>query len=405
MALRPLPLEAHAPMTLAFWILLALVVYVYAGYPLLLALLRAVGGARPVKIGPGEPPVTLVVSAFNEAGVIAEKIENCLALDYPRERLQVIVVSDASDDGTDEIVRCYAGRGVELLRMTDRSGKTLGLNAAIAKARGEVVVFSDANAMYGRDVIRKMVRNFADPAVGAVIGESSYVDPEVASERSEGLYWRYETAIKRLESALGSVVGGDGAIYAIRRALYEPMRADALSDFVNPLQIVQAGHRCVYEPEARSCERAADNFEKEFRRKVRIVNRAWRALFRLRALLNPLHFGYFSFQLVSHKLLRWLVPVYLVALLAVNVAVVGEAPIYRFALGGQVAFYLLALAGHLVHRRPSMPALLSIPYYFCLVNAASAMGILDAFRGKTYTTWTTARTPSAGSTPKERPVA
>lgn len=392
-------------MTFAFWILLALVVYVYAGYPLLLALLRTLGGARPVQAGPGEPPVTLVVSAFNEAEVIAEKIENCLALDYPRERLQVIVVSDASDDGTDDIVKRYAGQGVELLRMADRGGKTLGLNAAVAKACGEVVVFSDANAMYGRDVIRKMVRNFADPAVGAVVGESTYVDPEVESERSEGLYWRYETWIKRLESALGSVVGGDGAIYAIRRSLYVPMRADALSDFVNPLQIVQAGHRCVYEPEARSYERAADNFAKEFRRKVRIVNRAWRALFKLKVLLNPLRFGFFSFQLVSHKLLRWLVPVFLAALLAANVAVAGEAPIYRLALAGQLAFYLLALGGYLARRRSSMPAILSIPYYFCLVNVASAVGILDAFRGKTYTTWNTPRTPATDPTPKERPTA
>ncbi|MDH4071467.1 MAG: glycosyltransferase family 2 protein [Gammaproteobacteria bacterium] len=380
-------------MTLAFWILLALVVYVYAGYPLLLTILRAVGGSRPVRVGSGEPPVTLIVSAFNEAGVIAGKLENCLALDYPRAVLQVIVVSDASDDGTDEVVAGFADRGVELLRMADRGGKTLGLNAAVQMARGEVVVFSDANAMYGRDVLRRLVRNFADPAVGAVVGESTYVNPEVESERSEGLYWRYETTIKRLESALGSVVGGDGAIYAIRRALYVPMRADALSDFVNPLQIVQAGHRCVYEPEARSYERAADNFDKEFRRKVRIVNRAWRALLRLKALLNPLRYGLFSFQLISHKLLRWLVPLFLASLFVVNLAVLGRHSIYRIALAGQLVFYLLAFAGYLARHRASLPALLSIPYYFCLVNLASALGILDAFRGKTYTTWATARTP------------
>lgn len=390
---RSLPLDTRNLMTVAFWILLALVVYVYAGYPLLLTILRSVGGSRPVRTGPGEPPVTLVVSAFNEVGVIAGKLENCLALDYPRANLQLIVVSDASDDGTDEAVARFADRGVELLRMSDRGGKTLGLNAAVQRARGEVVVFSDANAMYGRDVVRKLVRNFADPAVGAVVGESTYVDPEVESERSEGLYWRYETAIKRLESALGSVVGGDGAIYAIRRALYVPMRADALSDFVNPLQIVQAGHRCVYEPEARSYERAADNFGKEFRRKVRIVNRAWRALFGLKALLNPLRYGLFSFQLISHKLLRWLVPLFLASLFVVNLAVLERHPIYRFALVGQLVFYLLAFAGHLARRRASLPALLSIPYYFCLVNLASALGILDAFRGKTYTTWATARNP------------
>jgi cellulose synthase/poly-beta-1,6-N-acetylglucosamine synthase-like glycosyltransferase len=382
-------------MTIAFWMLLALVVYVYAGYPLLLALLRSAGGSRTVRVGAGEPRVTLIVSAFNEAAVIAEKLENCLALDYPRDRLEVLVVSDASNDGTDEVVAGFAGRGVELLRMPDRGGKTVGLNAAVRRASGELLLFSDANAMYGRDVLRKLTRNFADPVVGAVVGESTYVDTEVESERSEGLYWRYETAIKRLESALGSVVGGDGAIYAVRRSLYVPMRADALSDFVNPLQIVQAGHRCVYEPEARSYERAAGNFDNEFRRKVRIVNRAWRALFGLKGLLNPMHFGFFSFELISHKLLRWLVPVFLAGLFLVNLTILGLHPIYRLALAGQLAFYLLAIIGHLRRRRPSMPALLSIPYYFCLVNVASALGVIEAFRGKTYTTWTTVRTPNS----------
>lgn len=383
-------------MTAAFWILLALVVYVYAGYPLLLWLLRALIGARPVAVAGIEPPVTLVISAYNEEGVIGAKLDNSLALDYPRQRLQVMVVSDACEDRTDDIVRSYADRGVTLLAMPERGGKTLGLNAAVAAATGEVIVFSDANAMYGRDVIRMLVRNFADPMVGAAVGESTYVDPEVESERSEGLYWRYETAIKRLESEVGSVVGGDGAIYAVRRSLYEPMRADALSDFVNPLQVVRGGHRCVYEPAARSYERAADDFGKEFRRKVRIVNRAWRALWRLRGLMNPLRHGLFAWQLVSHKLLRWLVPVQLAALLAVNVAVAGEGSVYALALAGQVAFYGLAAAGYLLRRRPAIPALLSVPYYFCLVNVASAFGIFDAFRGRTYTTWAT---PRAGMNP------
>jgi cellulose synthase/poly-beta-1,6-N-acetylglucosamine synthase-like glycosyltransferase len=383
-------------MTFLFWFLLALVVYVYAGYPLLLALVRAIGGGRPVAHDEdAEPVVTLVVSAFNEAAVIGQKIEDCLALDYPRDKLQIIVVSDASDDGTDVVVTHYASRGVELLRMPERGGKTVGLNAAVASARGELIIFSDANAMYGRDVVRKLVRNFADPEVGAVIGESTYIDPQVASERSEGLYWRYETTIKRFESSIGSVVGGDGAIYAVRRALYSPMRADALSDFVNPLQIVKSRHRCVYEPEARSYERAALSFEKEFRRKVRIVNRAWRAMLRMKCLLNPLRFGFFSVKLISHKLLRWIVPLLLVGLLITNFAVLGEGLIYALALTVQMAFYLLAAGGYAMRHRQSMPSLFSVPYYFCLVNVASALGILDAFRGKTYTTWATPRSSAS----------
>ena len=382
-------------MAALFWILLGLVVYVYFGYALLLLVIRALGGARRVAAADHEPPVTLIVSAFNEESVIAEKIENSLALDYPRERLQIIVVSDASEDRTDAIVRSYADRGVELLRMPERGGKTVGLNAAVARARGELIIFSDANAMYRPDVVRALARNFADPAVGAAVGESTYVDPEVESERSEGLYWRYETAIKQLESAIGSVVGGDGAIYAIRKELYVPMRADALSDFVNPLQIVKAGFRCIYEPAAISYERAADSFEKEFRRKVRIVNRAWRAFFGMSALLNPLRYGFFSFQLLSHKLLRWLVPVFLAALLVVNALLVKAGTLYAVLFAGQILFYLLALGGHLARRGPQMPFAISVPYYFCLVNLASALGILDVLRGKRYTTWTTARANSA----------
>ena len=373
---------------------MSLVVYVYAGYPLLLALVRALGGGKRVRCDEQMTPlVTLVVSAFNEAAVIGEKIRNCLELDYPVDRLHIVVVSDASDDGTDEVVQGFAARGVELLRMGDRGGKTVGLNAAVAAARGDVIVFSDANAMYGRDVIRKLVRNFADPSVGAAVGESTYADMEVESERSEGLYWRYETAIKRLESSIGSVVGGDGAIYAVRKSLYVPMRADALSDFVNPLQIVQSGHRCVYESAARSYERAADNFGKEFRRKVRIVNRAWRALWRMKSLLNPFRHGFFAFELFSHKLLRWLVPVFMVALLVINLLLLEQGRIYQFAMAAQGGFYLCAALGYVQRRRASMLPIFSVPYYFCLVNIASALGIVDAFRGKTYTTWNTARSP------------
>ncbi len=263
---------------LIFWLSGAVVAYVYVGYPLLLKLAHLAFGRAPSHPPAVEPPVTLVISAFNEEASIREKLENTLQLDYPADRLQVLVVSDASDDRTDDIVREFAGRGVRLLRMAERGGKTVGLNAAIREASGDVVVFSDANAMYRRDALRRLSAPFADRTVGAVVGESTYHDSETASEASESLYWKYETAIKRLESETGSVVGGDGAIYAIRRGLYVPMRADALSDFVNPLQIVKSGHRCLYEPAAQSVEKAAEGFDREFRRKVRIVNRAWRAM-------------------------------------------------------------------------------------------------------------------------------
>jgi glycosyltransferase involved in cell wall biosynthesis len=377
-----------------FWAQVGLVVYTYFGYPLLLLLVRTLRGVRAVRSADHTPPLTLIVSAYNEADVIREKIANSLGLDYPAERLEVLVVSDASSDGTDEIVAGVTDPRVKLLRMNERGGKTLGLNAAVAAARGEILVFSDANAMYARDALRALAANFADPEVGAAVGESTYSESADGADADESLYWRYEVAIKRLESAIGSVVGGDGAIYAIRKSLYTPMRADALSDFVNPMQIVQGGHRAVYAPQARSIEHGAGDFDKEFRRKVRIVNRAWRATMSLKALLNPLRFGFFAFEVFSHKVLRWLVPVFLVLALVLNCALLGSGWIYQLSFAAQLLFYGLAALGYLQRKR-NLPRFIAIPLYFTMVNLASARGILEAYAGKTYTTWTTAR---AGTT-------
>lgn len=366
-------------------------VYVYAGYPIFLAIgsffyRRAAVEAQ----APYQPMVTLVISAFNEADCIEEKIENSLSLDYPKEKLDVVVVSDASDDGTDEIVQKFGARGVRLLRMNERGGKTLGLNAAVASSTSEILVFSDANAIYREDAIARLAENFVDPEIGAVIGESSYSRPETDSGRAESTYWNYEVAIKAMESRFGSVVGGDGAIYAVRRRLYEPMAADALSDFVNPLQVVRAGYRCIYDPRAVSYEEAAASFEKEYRRKVRIVNRAWRAMMSLRSMLNPVRYGWFSIKLWSHKVLRWLVPAFMASVFVLNILLIAEDKIYVAILLMQLLFYATAWIGHLTRGR-KQPLFVRIPYYFCLVNAAAAVGIIEAISGKAYTTWTTAR--------------
>jgi cellulose synthase/poly-beta-1,6-N-acetylglucosamine synthase-like glycosyltransferase len=377
-------------LTILFWTMGGLVVYVYAGYPLLLVCIRTLG-ARPVAKGDNQPPVTLIVSAYNEAEVIGEKLANSLALDYAADRLQVLVVSDASTDRTDEIVRASTDSRVSLLRMPVRSGKTLGLNEAVRVARGEIIVFSDANAMYAPDAVAALVRSFSDRRVGAVVGESTYSQAEGGADEDESLYWRYEVLIKRLESAVGSVVGGDGAIYAIRKSLYRPMRADALSDFVNPMQIVHDGYRCVYELEARSVERGAGDFGREFRRKVRIVNRAWRAMMSLKGLLNPVRFGFFSLEVLSHKVLRWLVPVFLLVILTTNLVLIQRGWIYAATLAAQLVLYALGWLGYALRRRSSLPRILAVPFYFLMVNLASARGIIEAYLGKTYTTWTTAR--------------
>src|SRR5436189_643652 len=258
----------------------ALLAYVIVGYPLLLQLIVWLRGARPIRRSDVTPHVSFVISAYNEADVIRDKIHNALALDYPAEALEIVVISDCSDDGTDEIVREFASRGVKLARMSERGGKTAGLNATVPTLTGDIVVFSDANALYERDALRKLVRNFGDETVGYVTGEARYLkNRAAAADVGERAYWNYEIQMKRLETSLGSMVGGDGAIYAIRKALWQSLPEDAINDFLNPLQIVAAGWRGVYEPEAVCWEETGGGIRNEYKRRVRIVSRSWRAVF------------------------------------------------------------------------------------------------------------------------------
>lgn len=375
----------------AFWFFAALVVYVYLGFPVLLYIYSRFRSVHNRELPEELPTVTLLISAFNEEACITEKIENSLALDYPKDRLQIIVLSDQSSDRTDEIVESFHDRGVVLRRMVERGGKTLGLNDGVKHSSSEFVVFSDANAMYRADAIQALIAPFSDSRVGAVIGESTYANAESDAGESESLYWRYETTIKALESRASSVVGGDGAIYAVRRSLFKPMAADVLSDFVNPLQVVEQGFQCVFEPNAISVEDVAESFEKEFSRKVRIVNRAWRATMSMKHLMIPFRYGAFAWQLFSHKLLRWLVPAFLLVLLVSNALLLQQGTFYRLTFLAQIACYALATAGAVLRKKSNLSLALYVPYYFCLVNVASARGIMEAYQGKTYTTWSTPR--------------
>lgn len=375
-------------------ICLAVPLYVYVGYPVLLwAVARCRRSPMPEAGCPPLPSVTLVISCYNEAAVIRAKLENSLALDYPKERLRILVVSDGSDDGTDEIVRAYADDGVCLVRQEGRLGKTMGLNLAMTQVDTDITVFSDANAMYDPGAVRELVRGFADPNVGYVVGAALYTDGDAgASARSEGLYWRYELAIKTLESRVSSVVGGDGAIYAIRTHLWQPLDQRDINDFVNPLQIVARGYRGLFQPQARCYEETAGDFGREVARKERIVNRSIRGLFRVRAVMNPFRSGWFAWQVISHKLLRWLIPGFLL---------LGFIGSLALALAGYTLFQLVALAGLLVlalagwgrlaSDQNRLPVWLSFPYYFVAVNWYAVRGIVRALRGETHVTWTSAR--------------
>ncbi len=374
------------------WASMAMVVVVTIGYPLFLA---AAGPfvRRHRLLDDAEPEVSLIISAYNEEAVIGSKLENTLALDYPREKLEIFVASDGSTDRTDEIVAAFSDRGVVLQRF-GRTGKTGMQNQMALRATGEILVFSDANALYRPDAVRKLVRNFADPGVAGVCGQLVYSASGEGAGTAETLYWSYEKFMKRRESELSSVVGVNGSIYAIRRQDYVQIDNDMISDFVEPLALVRNHRRVVYEPEAISVEAASESYDVEFRRKVRILTRSIRGLLRMRSLLNPVRYGVFSIQLLMHKLLRFLTPFFLVigALSLVGLALLGS---YRILLLSGLVTTAVAIG---VARAGStiLPGAISrvcnLVYYYLLTNYALLLAWLNVLRGRHMILWSPERT-------------
>jgi cellulose synthase/poly-beta-1,6-N-acetylglucosamine synthase-like glycosyltransferase len=397
MSLTTMPASAIFSLKIVFWICASVLTYVYFGYPLLIGIFAKLFPLPSQSSEAFEPPVTLLISAFNESPVIASKLENSLALEYPVSQLEIIVISDCSDDGTDDIVRQYANRGVSLIRQNRRLGKSAGLNLAVPMARGEFLVFSDANAIYQRDAIHQLIRHFSSPKVGYVVGNARYFDKSapVPSAVAEGLYWKLETWLKKQESAFDSVVGGDGAIYAIRSHLYSALRSTDINDFMNPLQIVDRGYRGLFEPRAISFEDTAESFQKEFQRKIRIVSRSLNALRRVSGVLNPFHNSRHWFLLVSHKLLRWLAAFFLPLMFAASL-LLWNYSLYRFAFVLQAVLYVFGVTGWIVPGSRTMWKPFSLAYYFCLVNLASFIGCVKCLRGDLSATWTPPR-QTAGS--------
>jgi cellulose synthase/poly-beta-1,6-N-acetylglucosamine synthase-like glycosyltransferase len=373
-------------------------VYVYFGYPAILWLLTRNIQPKPAPVNVGTedgsiPTVTLVISCYNEAAVIEEKLNNALALDYPTDKLNIIVVSDGSDDGTDEKVKALGNPRIKLIRQEGRLGKTMGINLAMEQIRTQITVFSDANAMYAPDAISRLAENFDDPKVGYAVGAALYTDAgSGASANNENLYWRYELAIKEMESKLHSVVGGDGAIYAIRTELWEPLQPQDINDFVNPLQIIAKGYRGVFDPKARCFEETAGDFGREVARKERIVNRSIRGLMRVGQVMNPAKSGVFAFEVISHKLLRWLIPLFLLVGVAGSVILAFAGfGLFKFITAGMVLILALTLAGHLSANRNKLPTWIATPYYFVMVNGYAVRGIVKALQGQTQVTWNSAR--------------
>lgn len=378
-----------------FWIALLVVGYTYAGYGVLLyglvRLRRALGRAAPVPAAGFEPDVTIVVPAFNEADCIGAKLANCRELDYPRDKLAVVVVNDGSTDETAAIARRF--KEVVVLDRPVRAGKAAAINHAMERVTSPIVVMSDANALVNRDALREMVRHYADPRVGAVAGEKRIRRRGGNAAVGEGLYWRYESWLKQLDSELSTVVGADGGLLSCRRDLFAPLAQDAiLDDFELSLGIAIRGYRVVYEPRAYAIEDASASIRDELRRRIRIAAGGWQSMLRLRALLRPWRHATLFFQYLSHRVLRWsVVPPLLLLLVPANVALAigggAAAGLYRALLLAQAGFYGLALAGYLRDRRGDRLAALHAPYYFVVANCAVVWGFGRFLAGRQAVTW------------------
>ena len=370
-----------------FWLSALALVYTYAGYPALIAL---IGTLLPRRVSRADitPSLTVIITAYNEERALTTKLANTLALDYPRDLIEIMVASDCSDDRTDEIVASFHSLGVTLHRQTQRLGKTAAQNAAVEKARGEIIVFSDATSHYEPDALRKIVRNFADRTVGCVGGRLIYVDPgDTHVGRGAKGYWGYETFLKRNESAAGSLIGVSGCLYAVRKSAYQPLYHEACSDFIIATKMVEQGMRAIYEPEAICTEETNQQQDNELRMRVRVIAQTFTDLWRHRAMLNPLRSGLYGIQLLSHKVMRYFVPFFLMALFGAAAVLAADSPGYRVLFLMQALGYACAAVAWLLERVGVRSRVLALPHYFVLANVASLIAMFQFLRGERYARW------------------
>lgn len=372
---------------IVFWISAGTLAYVYVGYPLLVYLVSMLF-PRSVARAEIEPSVTVLITAYNEETSIRAKVENTLAIEYPAEKIEILVASDGSTDATDDIVREFETLGVRLFRQEGRVGKTETQNNAIAKAKGEIVLFSDATTEYEPDVLRKLLPAFADESVGCVAGRLIYVD-KASSNVGKGArsYWNYETFIRSAESVACSLIGASGCLYAVRKASYVSMYAEACSDFLVCTMLYRQELRSVFEPSAVCFEDTNHRPSDEMRMRIRVISQTYTDLWRNVDMMNPMRSGFFAIELISHKVLRYAVPVLLLALLISNMLLAGSSPVYSAILAVQVLFYLSAFIGWVLERFGVRLKFLVIPLYFVLANLASVIAFFRFMRGERVSTW------------------
>ena len=384
-----------------FWTAVGLVLYTYAVFPALV-LIRGRLFERSFEKSDHTPSVSVLIAAYNEEAHIGQRIENLLGQDYPQDRLQILIASDGSTDHTEEIVRGYADRGVQLIA-GPRRGKSETLNAAVAHASGELLLFSDANTHFLPDAVRALVRPFADAGVGGVAGNQIYQRDadESLSADGEMAYWNFDRWMKDAQSRAGSITSATGAIYAIRRALYHPVPRYATDDFIISTGVIASGARLVFAADAVALEPVATSAGAEFARKVRYITQGLHAVRVMRGLLNPLRYGFYSLQLAWHKILRRVMVLPLLAVLAVSPWLWNHGVGYQLVVASQVGLYCAVAVGFALHRiRPVTWRIPTLAFYFFLVNAAALIAIVNNVRGRYVETWTPAR---EGESPNPSP--
>ena len=371
-----------------FWGALAAIAYAYVVFPLIV-LLRGRLWSQPFTQGDITPRVSIIVAAHNEESSIGSKLQNVLSVDYPAERLEVIIASDGSDDDTENIVRQFGGRGVRLLSLP-RRGKAHAMNAAVAASSGDILVFSDANSMYASGAVRALVRPFADPTVGGVAGDQRYLDDASAAITADGerAYWDFDRKLKEAQSQAGNVTSATGAIYAIRRSLFSPVPEGVTDDFVTSTKVIAQGCRLVFAPGAVAFEPVARSGGVEFGRKVRVITRGFQSVLEMRALLNPFRYGFYAIQLFSHKVVRRLVALPLLVLLAGSLILWNDSLLYGTVAFGQLLLYGCAALGIALSRtRFGRTKVLTLPLFFVAVNVAALMAALKLLVGQRVVMW------------------
>ncbi len=374
-------------MELLFWLFVGITIYVYFGYPLLLIIVAKISN-QSVRRANITPSVTMIIAAHNEEKSIHRKLQNSLNLDYPKDKLEIIVASDGSTDKTNVIVGKFKDQRIRLVYDPIQKGKSSIQKKAVENANGDVIVFTDAPTLLDSNALSKIVRPFYDKTVGCIMGKAKNIDiSETSVSEANNLYNLYEEFLQKKESQIGSLAMGSGWLFATRKNLIEPLDINVGDDFVIPLGVVEKGFKVIYERKAISYDRGHIETKAMFRAKYRVVTKDLRGLFSKKVLLNPIRFPLVSWSLISHKLLRWLIPYFLIVVLISNCFLLNII-FYQITFALEVTFLLLSLVGWILQNKGIKVKVFYIPFYYCLVNLAALIGVAASFLGKKMGHWT-----------------